>query len=213
LIARKESDVLIEQISVGRFQNFCYLIADEISKEAAIVDPAWDIPKIISLLNQRSLKLKYIVNTHSHMDHIQGNASVQQLTNARIVMSSKTQARTDIAVKDGQDLILGSNVRLRFLLTPGHSPDSMCIQVNDLALVTGDTLFIGECGRVDLPGGSASELFDSFEKIRSLDPKLIVFPGHNYGAQPSTTLKEQLENNYTLAKRTKQDFIGFMNEQ
>lgn len=99
---------------------------------------------------------------------------------------------------------------LKFIHTPGHSPESMCIQVNDRALITGDTLFIGECGRTDLPGGDASTLFDSFEKLRMLEPSLIIYPGHNYGNTPSSTLGEELKTNYTLAKRTRDEFVEFM---
>lgn len=211
-MSKRKDSVLVEQISVGQYRNFCYLVGDEPSKEAAIVDPAWDIPKIIRHLNVKSLKLKYVINTHSHVDHIQGNLSIQQLTNARIVMSCKASVQKDIGVQDGDELKLGSAVRLHFILTPGHSPDGMCVLVNDIALITGDTLFIGDCGRVDLPGGDASELFNSFKKMRDLDPMLIVYPGHDCGARPCTTLKEQLEQNYTLAKRSKKEFIRFMKE-
>lgn len=208
----KDSEILIEQIPVGSYKNFSYLVADLKSKEAAIFDPAWDVPKLLNMLKENSLYLKYIVNTHSHLDHIEGNPSLQKTTRAKIVMSSKSLARKDLAVRDGEELTLGTNVRLKFLHTPGHSPESMCIIVNDIALITGDTLFIGECGRVDLPGGNASELFDSFEKLRSLDPMLIVYPGHDYGSKTSSTLEEQIRENYTLAKRTREAFIRFMSE-
>ena len=209
---KSDSKVSIEQISVGQYKNFCYLVRDLDSKEAAIFDPAWDVERILNVMKEKPFGLKFIINTHTHMDHIQGNPAIQKRTSAKIVMSFRSLAKKDIGVQDGQELILGINVTLRFLLTPGHSPDSMCILVNDLALITGDTLFIGECGRVDLPGGDASELFDSFEKIRKLDPNLIVYPGHDYGSKRSSTLKEQLEANYTLLKRDRQEFIRFMNE-
>jgi hydroxyacylglutathione hydrolase len=209
---KTDSKVLIEQIKVGQYRNFSYLIGDPDSNEAAIFDPAWDIPRILNLIKEKSLQLKFIINTHSHLDHIEGNLSLQKMTGAKIVMSFKSLAKKDIGVQDGQELSLGSNVKLICILTPGHSPDSMCVLVGNLALITGDTLFIGECGRVDLPGGNASDLFDSFEKIRALDSNLIIYPGHDYGAKTSTTLKEQLEQNYTLVKRAKPEFIQFMNE-
>jgi len=116
----------------------------------------------------------------------------------------------DIGAKDGSVLSLGDAMRLTFIHTPGHSPESMCVKVNDFALVTGDTLFIGECGRTDLPGGDANALFDSFEKIRELDPSLIVYPGHDYGNARKATLGEELKTNYTLAKMTREEFIKFM---
>lgn len=206
-----ENKVLIEQIVVGEYKNFAYIVADLESKEAAVFDPAWDLPKILDIIAKKSLRVQYIINTHSHMDHIEGNPKLKAATGAAIIMSSRSLAKKDIGVQDGQELQLGRNVKLRFIQTPGHSPDSICIIVNDdLALITGDTFFIGECGRVDLPGGSASELYDSFEKIRKLNPNLVVYPGHDYGAKPHTTLAEQLHDNYTLFRREKEDFIRFM---
>ena len=207
----KKESLLIEQIPLGQYKNFSYLVADTKTGEAAIFDPAWDVPKLLAMLKDKNLKLKYIVNTHAHLDHIEGNPKLAEATNARIVMSDKSLAKKDHGVKEGEYLAIGS-VKLGFIQTPGHSPESMCILVDDFALITGDTLFIGECGRVDLPGGSAEDLFQSFEKLRLLDPELIVYPGHDYGGTPSSTLKEQFETNYTLAKRTREEFVKFMAE-
>ncbi len=207
----KIGSLLIEQIPLGQYKNFSYLVADTSTREAAIFDPAWEVPKLLAVLQEKGLELKYIVNTHAHLDHIEGNPKLAAATNARIVMSDKSLAKKDVPAKDGEELMLGG-VRLRFIHTPGHSPESMCTLVSGRAIITGDTLFIGECGRVDLPGGSAEDLFESFEKLKSLDPELVVFPGHDYGAEPSTTLREQLESNYTLAKRTREEFVKFMNE-
>jgi hydroxyacylglutathione hydrolase len=204
--------ILFEQIPVGNYKNFSYLVADQESKEAVIFDPAWDVPKLLGRLDADSLRLTYIVNTHSHHDHIEGNSSLQKSTGAKIVASSKSQIKKDIGVQDGDEIDVGAFVKLKFLLTPGHSPDSMCIVVNDFALITGDTLFIGECGRVDLPGGDALELFDSFGKIRKLNSKLVVYPGHDYGRSRSSTLGEQLHENYTLLRRSRVEFVKFMNE-
>jgi hydroxyacylglutathione hydrolase len=191
-------------------RNFSYLVADLESKTAAVFDPAWEIPKLVKKVNDKSLTLKWIINTHAHYDHSQGNSTLQKATGAMVLVSSRSKERSDILVRDGQKLALGKNVTLTFIHTPGHSPESMCIVVNNVALITGDTLFIGECGRVDLEGGSAAELFDSFEKIRKLNPELIVYPGHDYGPKQSTTLREQLETNYTLERRSKDEFIDFM---
>ena len=206
-----DSKTLFQQIPVGSYQNFSYLVADLESKLAAIFDPAWEVQKLVSILKENDLKLEYIVNTHAHMDHIQGNPELKTATGAKIVMSEKSLAGKDIGVKDGEELLIGKNVKLYFLLTAGHSPESMCTIVNDEYLITGDTLFIGECGRVDLPGGNASELFESFQKIKQLDPKLLVYPGHDYGSKKFTDLKEQIETNYTLAPMTKEGFLKFMN--
>lgn len=194
---------MIEQIPVGPYKNFSYVLADFSSKKAAVIDPAWEVPRIMHFLEKYSLNLIYIINTHVHHDHIEGNEALKKVTSAKVVMSEKASVPKDVGVHDWQQISLGEKLVLRFLLTPGHSPESMCILANDLALFTGDTLFIGECGRVDVPGGDASALYESFEKIRKLNPELVVYPGHDYGPKTFTTLGEQLKENYTLIPRTK----------
>ena len=200
-----------EQIPVGTYKNFSYLVADEKSGEAAMFDPAFEMEALNTKVSKNGFRLRYIINTHAHLDHIEGNPGLSSLTGAKIVMHESSLARKDIGIKDGDTLMAGA-ITLRFIHTPGHSPESMCIVVNDTALITGDTLFIGECGRVDLPGGDANALYDSFEKLRSLDHSLIVYPGHDYGKKKYNSLKEEFETNYTLAPRTREEFVKFMNE-
>jgi hydroxyacylglutathione hydrolase len=202
-------DVFFEQVPVGNYKNFSYVVGDMVSGDAVVFDPAWSVDLLLAILERNGLTCKYIVNTHSHFDHIDGNASLQQKTESRIIMHESSKLKKDIGVKDGEMLKIGRLV-LNFVHTPGHSPESMCIIVNDHFLLTGDTLFIGECGRVDLPGGDPEQLYDSFEKLRNLDRDLVVYPGHDYGKTKCTTLGEQLETNYTLAKRTREEFVKFM---
>jgi hydroxyacylglutathione hydrolase len=200
-----------EQIPIGSYKNFSYIVADENTKEAAIIDPAYDTERLLSIIAKNGFRLKYIINTHAHFDHIGGNPQIASATGAKILMYESSLARKDIGVKDGQVLKLGQ-VRLQFIHTPGHSPEGMCIVVDDTALLTGDTLFIGECGRVDLPGGDANALYDSFEKLRSLEPSLTVYPGHDYGKKLYDTLKGELDTNYTLVPRSREEFVKFMSE-
>lgn len=196
---------------VGNYKNFSYVAADIQSREAAIFDPAWEVDALYRILTENRLVGKYIINTHAHFDHVDGNASLKAKTGAKVVMHEASKLKKDISVHDGDILKIGS-LELKFIHTPGHSPESMCVVVGDYALVTGDTLFIGECGRVDLPGGDAGELYESFGKLRELDPNLVVFPGHDYGKTKSSSLGEQIKSNYTMAERTKEDFIKFMSE-
>jgi len=205
-------EVIFEQIPVGSYQNFSYLFGDSRSKKAVIFDPAWEVNRLLSRLSENGLTLVYIINTHSHFDHIQGNHELKERTGAKVIMHESSLAPKDVGVTDGEELFFGEYGRLKFLHTPGHSPESMCIQVQDFGLLTGDTLFIGECGRVDLPGGDANQLYDSFEKLRALNPELIVYPGHDYGKKQSSTLEEQLSTNYTLEKRSREEFLKFMSE-
>ncbi len=207
-----EKGVTIEQIKVGSYRNFAYLVGDPSTKEAVVFDPAWDLEAITKLIRSNQFVLKYIVNTHSHFDHIEGNQKLSSLTDAKIIMHEKSLAKKNLTVRNQECLRVGKYLKLRFLHTPGHSPESMCIVLNDFGIVTGDTLFVGECGRVDLPGGDASDLYDSFDKLRRLDQKLIVYPGHDYGPKPMSTLRKEFKTNYTLTNRTREDFVKFMNE-
>lgn len=205
------NDIFLEQIPVGRYKNFSYIVGDKGLGFAVVFDPAWDIDLLLSVLEKNKLSCKFIVNTHAHFDHVEGNAQFQQKTGAKIIMHESSKLRKDLPVRDREDLNLGK-IRMKFIHTPGHSPESMCIMVNDFALITGDTLFIGECGRVDLPGGDAGQLFESFQKLRELDQNLIVYPGHDYGKTRSTSLAEQVRTNYTMAHRTKEEFNAFMSQ-
>jgi len=205
-----KSEILFEQIPVGAYKNFSYLLGDKTTSQAVIFDPAWEIESLFSRLLDENLKLEYIINTHAHFDHIQGNPEVKKRTGAKVIMHESSLAMKDKAVAHNSTLSFGDKITLKFIHTPGHSPESMCIQINDFGLITGDTLFIGECGRVDLPGGDANLLFDSFEKLRSLDRSLVIYPGHDYGDKPSSSLGEQLEKNYTLQKMTREEFVRFM---
>jgi hydroxyacylglutathione hydrolase len=199
------------QLEVGSYKNFCYVIGDDKTKECAVVDPGFDLERIKQEIVKRGLKTRYIINTHAHFDHINGNPDLAKETGADIIMHENSHAKKDLAVKDGQILKLGS-IELRFIHTPGHSPESMCILV-DGKLLTGDTLFVGECGRVDLPGGSAEELYHTFfDKLMKLDDNLEIFPGHDYGMTKSSTLALEKKNNYTLRPRSKEEFVKFMSE-
>lgn len=203
--------IFFEQVAVGSYKNFSYVAADKESGDAVIFDPAYEVDSLHRLLVKNNFVGKYIINTHAHFDHIDGNAALKEKTGAKVVMHEASKLKKDVSVRDGEVLKLGS-LTLKFIHTPGHSPESMCIIVSDYALVTGDTLFIGECGRVDLPGGDAGELYESFGKLRKLDPNLIVYPGHDYGKTKNSTLGEQIKSNYTMAERSKEEFIKFMSQ-
>lgn len=203
--------MIFKQVPVGTFQNFAYIIGDERMRVAAIVDPAWETDKLLKLCEDLGLKASFVINTHSHQDHTQGNEQTASQTGAKIVMHEKASSRKDIAVKDGNVVEVGS-VKVKVIHTPGHCPDSICLLV-DGKLLTGDTLFVGECGRTDLPGGSASQMYDSlFNKILPLQDNIEVYPGHDYGPSPSSTIGHERKNNYTLKPRTKEEFIQFMAE-
>lgn len=200
----------IEQIQVGQMANFTYLIIDEEEKEIAIIDPSWDLDKIFEIIKRNSYRVKFIINTHTHFDHILGNEQVLAITNCQIVQHENSMDRHDIAVKDGDRIRVG-NIVIDILHTPGHSKDSICLIVDSKIIFTGDTLFVGNCGRIDLPGGNVNEMYDSLlRRIIKLNDELTVYPGHNYGMKTVSTIGEEKNTNYVLAPRTLEEFIQFM---
>ena len=202
--------MIFKQVPVGAFQNFSYIVGDESMKEAAIVDPAWEVDRLLQLCTEMGLKVIYVINTHSHHDHVEGNEAVKRKTGARIVMHSSSPRRKDISVEDGEIIQIGT-IKVKVIHTPGHCPDHICLWFDERVL-TGDTLFVGECGRTDLAGGNPSEMYDSLNKLLKLQDSVEVYPGHDYGSKKSSTIGYERKNNYTLKKRSREEFIQFMAE-
>ena len=190
--------------------NFSYIIADEAAREAAVVDSSFNAGEIIRVIKTENLKLKYIINTHGHSDHTAGNTELLSVFNAKTVAHKLSRINADIKVDDGDKINVG-NVSIKVIYTPGHTPDGICLLVANTKLLTGDTLFIGECGRIDLPGGNSKSLYDSlFNKLLKLDDAVEVYPGHDYGPKPCSTIGEQRRTNYVLQPRSLMEFIAFM---
>jgi hydroxyacylglutathione hydrolase len=202
--------VFFKQIKT-RGDNFSYIIADEEAGETVVVDPSFNSSVILKIMKEKNWKVKYVINTHSHWDHVAGNRDIIRGFKAKIVAHKLSSLKGVVRVVDGDTLKVGKTV-IRIIHTPGHSPDSICLLVDGL-LLTGDTLFIGGCGRTDFPGGSSTDLYDSlFNKLMKLDDDLKVYPGHDYGVTPHSTIKREKKTNYVLKKRSLQQFIDFMGE-
>jgi glyoxylase-like metal-dependent hydrolase (beta-lactamase superfamily II) len=194
-----------------RGDNFTYIIADEASGEAAVIDPSFNVDAVTLILKDQSFSLKYIINTHGHTDHTAGNEELKSAFHSKIIAHKLSHVNQDISVVDGDTIRLGA-VTIKVIHTPGHTPDSICL-LTDGKLLTGDTLFVGECGRTDLPGGSAKDMYTSLlQKIAKLDDNLEVYPGHDYGPFPNSTIAKEKQTNYTLQNRTLQQFIQFMQQ-
>ena len=199
----------VHQIQVGGMQNFSYILEDEETEEAIIIDPSWDLENIEQIIKRNDLKVKYIVNTHHHYDHTLGNEAMTKLTGAKIIQHEASELKHDLTVTDGDKITFGDS-ELSIIHTPGHSKDGICL-VGDGKIFSGDTLFVGNCGRVDLPGGSSKELYSSlFEIISNLDDNLVLYPGHNYGPTPTSTLGKEKATNFVMQKRTEQEFTAIM---
>jgi len=194
-----------------RGDNFSYVIADEAAKQAAVVDPSFNSDAIIQLLKNRGLNAEYVINTHGHADHTAGNEDLESSFGAKIVAHTLSKIHKDIGVVDGDTISVGV-VSIRVIHTPGHTADGICL-LADGKLLTGDTLFVGECGRTDLPGGSPEDMYRSlFQKLMKLDDSVEVYPGHDYGTSLCSTIGIEKKTNYTLEKRTLQEFVEFMSQ-
>jgi len=199
----------VHQLQVGNMQNFTYVLEDEETKEAVIIDPSWDLDLVIETLEKNTLKIKYVINTHHHFDHTIGNDAIVKHTKSKILQHESSTLKNDMQLTDGEKIKFG-NSELTVIHTPGHSKDSICL-VGDGKIFSGDALFVGNCGRVDLPGGSAKELYHSlFDIIYKLDDTLMLYPGHNYGISPNSTLGKEKKTNFVLQPRTEEEFLNFM---
>jgi len=198
----------IQQIS----DNFSYIIADEATREAAVVDPSYNAKELTRTIKAEGFKLKYIFDTHGHSDHTTGNDDLREALGGQVGAHRRSRVGADIAVDDGGILKVGA-VEIRIIYTPGHTPDGICLLVDGKKLLTGDTLFVGECGRTDLPGGNSRQLYESlFGKLLKLGDEVEVYPGHDYGAKPSSTVGEERRTNYVLEPRSVDEFVEFMRQ-
>lgn len=203
--------MIVHQIQVGGMQNFTYVVEDENTNEGIVIDPSWDLDKVQEVITRNNLKIKYIVNTHHHFDHTLGNQGMVEFTDAKIIQHEASDLQNDISVKDG-DVIKFGDSELQVLHTPGHSKDSVCL-IGDGKIFSGDTLFVGNCGRVDLPGGSAKELYHSLiDVLYKLDDNLTLYCGHNYGSSEISTIGKEKTMNLVMQKRSEEEFLEMMGQ-
>lgn len=205
----------IESLKIGPESNFCYLIECLQTGFCALVDPAFEAERVKAhFFSNPKRKLKYLIATHGHWDHAGGFPEMKSLFPEALVVAhaseksrlQKLQVNLDQPMKDGDFIELGE-VKIRILHTPGHTEGGACYYLKPY-LFTGDTLFVGLCGRTDLPGGSDELLFESLQRLKSLPSETIVLPGHDYGATPRSTLKAEAEQNPAMVARTLEDFIA-----
>jgi hydroxyacylglutathione hydrolase len=201
--------VILDQLRLGPLLNFTYLVSDRPGGEAVVIDPSYGLEPLFEAIDRRSVKVRYVLNTHRHTDHTAGNAEVVQRTGAKLAAHRLVPFPTDVALDEGSVVETGG-LRVDVLYTPGHTPDSVLYRFAG-HLATGDTLFVGECGRVDLEGGDPSQMYDSLiGRISRLDDSLVVLPGHDYGETPTSTVGREKRENYTLKPRTREEFLAFL---
>jgi len=190
----------IYRLELGPMENFIYLIHDHASGRAAVVDPAWDVPRILELAAREGVKITDILLTHSHHDHINGIEQVLAAHDAQLHLL-KAEAQfwdryLDLpTLHHGGDVIRLGETPIQVLHTPGHTPGSACYQLGD-GVITGDTLFVFGCGRCDLKGGDPNQMYDTLRHlIEDLPADTLIHPGHNYAVHQTSTVAEQVEGN------------------
>ena len=205
-------ELIVEQIPIGPMQNFAYLIGSKKTREVVVIDPAWDIQALLDIIAERDYKLTAALLTHYHPDHcggsfgqnnVEGVAELLGLNPVKIyahrleangVKKVTGISDSDMVKVDSGDKLTVGDVDVEFLHTPGHTPGSQCFKIKQ-TLVSGDTLFIDGCGRVDLPGSNSEDMYHSMRKLAELPDDTLLLPGHNYSAVPHESLGETKKHN------------------
>src|SRR5215467_14192725 len=216
--------IYFKQIEMGPMQNFVYLIGSTETRKVAVVDAAWEIDRILRIAADE-MEITHAFVTHTHPDHVGGkfaNVEIEGVTEllgkrkAKVVVH-KTEAEflnalspSDVIKAESGDKIDIGGVEVQLLHTPGHTPGSQCFLIEN-RIVSGDTLFIGACGRVDLPGSNPEQMYYSLtQKLMALPDDTVLFPGHNYSVQPTSTMGEQKRKNPYFQFHSLKQFLSAM---
>jgi hydroxyacylglutathione hydrolase len=200
----------IFQIEVGLLQNFCEILYCPDTREAAVVDPAWEVDTLLRESKRLGVSITKILITHTHNDHIEGVEEMVAATNATVVIHPSEEkalpaaASARLHVRDRLDVAIGKR-GVRALETFGHTVGGTCY-LADGYIVTGDVLFVGGCGRTDFTGGDTAALWRSLQRLAALPEETRVFPGHNYGTTPTSTISRELAENRFLLCRSYEEF-------
>lgn len=223
-----ESRLYLNQIEVGPMQNYAYLVGDRETREAVIIDAAWDIEGLVGIAEKDDMKITAGLVTHFHPDHLGGSMMGMDIIGAAELVGKlpikiylhKSEgsyaqkvsglSASDMVLTEGGDDITVGEIPIKFLHTPGHTPGSQCFLVGG-HLVSGDTLFIGSCGRVDLPGSSPEDLWRSLTNVLKVLPEeTILFPGHNYSDRTQSTIGDEARSNPYMRFGKLEDFLNVM---
>jgi hydroxyacylglutathione hydrolase len=220
--------IYLRQLEIGPMQNYVYLIGDPETREAAVVDAAWDIDTILDVAAKDDMRITKAFVTHFHPDHLGGRFAGMTVTGATELLAKvpvkvhihKREApfvhrvsdlsESDLVPVEGGDTVNVGNVPVTFIHTPGHTPGSQCFLAGG-NLISGDTLFIGSCGRSDLPGSDPAELYHSLNHtLRDLPDETVVYPGHNYADRPTSTIGTEKRRNMTMRFNSVEEFLRSM---
>jgi glyoxylase-like metal-dependent hydrolase (beta-lactamase superfamily II) len=187
----------LKQLELGPLQNFVYLIGSTLTQKCAVVDPAWEIERVLELAGQDGMSVTAALVSHTHPDHVNAAERVHAPVHVHALEAGRLRERgLDCVERKGGDVLeLGADCRITFVHTPGHTPGSQCFLVEG-ALVSGDTLFINGCGRCDLPGGDAEQMYRSlYNTLGAMPAGTRLYPGHNYADRVVSTLGDERAKN------------------
>lgn len=206
-----DSELYLKQLEVGPMENFIYLIGDRAKGECVMVDPAWDVKSVLKQAEDDGMKVVGGLVTHTHFDHVNGAEDLLNLTQGKLYVNKNEAAflkgmKGELVSVDSGDALEIGEFKIEFLHTPGHTPGSQCFLVRG-RLVSGDTLFINACGRCDLPGGDAAQMYESLQRLGKLEEDTILLPGHNYADAPVSTIGQEKRLNPYYQMRSLQDFL------
>jgi glyoxylase-like metal-dependent hydrolase (beta-lactamase superfamily II) len=199
--------LVFEQIRAGGDRNFGYILGDRRAGACALIDPSYSPDVFVQRAQEQRLAVTLIVNTHGHPDHLNGNDTVVELTGAKVAAHPRCPAAPDIPVSDGQELTIGS-LTLRVLHVPGHAVDHLALYQPDYRLlITGDLLFVGKVGGTETDAEARTE-WDSLQRLlASVPDDATVWPGHDYGARPSSTIALEKATNPFLLCANADEFL------
>jgi hydroxyacylglutathione hydrolase len=218
----------LRQAQIGPMANFVYFIGDTETHQAAVVDPAWDVDAILGFASKEGYEIDKILITHYHPDHLGGSMMGQNIQGAADMLGrvkakvyvNKAEAEgtkrvaglsdSDIVMVEAGDVFKVGEIPVKFLHTPGHTPGSQCFLVEG-NLISGDTLFVNSCGRLDLPGSDPEAMYHSLNHtLKNLDDATVVYPGHAYSSESRTTIADQKRHNMYMRFPTLDDFLDAM---
>ena len=218
-------DLYFRQVEIGPMANYVYLIGSASTREVYLVDPAWDVAGLVKLAEEEDLKITGILVSHTHADHVGGNLMGHQIEGVSELLEHckakvyvhKSEAEyfsdpeSELVKTDSHTSLEVGQVKIDFIHTPGHTPGSQCFKLAD-RVVSGDTLFIGSCGRTDLPGSNPEQMYESLtQKLMKLDENTLVYPGHNYSPPTAhSTIGNEKANNPFFRFPSKSAFLAAM---
>lgn len=196
----------IIQLKTSAMENFSYLLYCPETREGAVVDPSMSPHLLLEEAANRGVTLRLLLNTHGHQDHIKGNDDILAAGDIKLAAHPQDVPGADIPLAEGMQLPIGNSC-ITVIHTPGHSPGSVVFATAD-ALISGDTLFVGRCGRADLPGSDVRQLYTSLQRLKKLPATTRVYPGHDYGPLPNSTIAWELEHNEFIKCPDLESFIA-----